>query len=222
MNIFSNYVDLFFCEGSVNFIARAVRSVLLRGRGFLLLGRGNTCGEGFRLIGRKHVVFHGEVSFGVYCRVEAYSKYKGQEFRPRIEIGKSAHFGDMLHIGAIGHIHIGDNVLFGSKILVIDHDHGRYSGPECALPASIPINRELFQRGDIYIGNNVWVGENAMIFGGANIGDGSIVAAGAIVTGIVPPGTICVGKNKIIKKFKPDSKEWIRLSGSGLMTGVGA
>jgi len=176
----------------------------------LFLGPGCTCGPGLRLIGRRYISFAGSASFGYNCRVEAYDSYNNQKFFPAIKIGAGAQFGDMLHIGAIGNMQVGENVLFGSKVLVIDHDHGKYSGQDCSLPSSSPIDRELQYRGDIYIGNRVWVGDNALIFGGASVGDGSVIAAGAIVNGVVPPGSICVGKNLVLKKFSSEYKNWIK------------
>lgn len=203
-------LSLYSSEGVLNAAIRVARSVLYRFRGGILLGWGCTSGPGLRIVGFRYISFKKTCSFGYHCRIEAYDSYRAQRFTPSISIGENSHFGDLLHVGAIGKIHIGDNVLFGSKILVIDHDHGRYGGEGASVPYMRPIDRDLCCRGDIYIGNNVWIGDNAMVFGGANIGEGSVIAAGALVTGIVPPGSICVNKNVIIKKFVSENKEWVK------------
>lgn len=199
-------------DGFINTIVRGIRAMMFRIRGRLFLGSGGrTCGPGFRLLGRNYLKLEGRVSFGFHCRVEAYDSYRSQAFTPEVRIGDSAHFGDYLHIGAIGRIKIGRNVLFGSRVLVIDHDHGVYRGGEQSDPATPPIERVLFNRGDIVIGNNVWVGDNAIIFGGADIGDGCVVAAGALVAGRIPAGSICVGNGRVVKEYDQGCMSWERI-----------
>lgn len=210
MNIFNRLLSSFKSDGFANTIARASRSVMYRLRGRILLGKNLCCARDFRILGKKYFVFDGSASFGYSCRIEAYSEYCEQRFSPSVRIGDGTSFGDYLHIGAIGNITIGNNVLFGSGILIIDHDHGSYSG-DCQSNTSIsPKNRKLTYRGDIVISDNVWVGDGVTIFGGANIGAGCVIAAGALVSGKIPDGSICVGKNQVLKVFNPKTERWER------------
>ena len=95
-----------------------------------------------------------------------------------------------VHIGAVGHLRIGHDVLIGSRVLITDHGHGD------ASPASLglrPIDRPLVSRGPTVIDAEVWVGEGACILAGVRVGRGAIVGANAVVTRDVPPGTVVVG-----------------------------
>ena len=103
------------------------------------------------------------------------------------------------HIGAINSIEIGDDCLFGSRVMVLDHSHGRSIIEEKDIH---PAKRDLYSKGPIKIGKRVWIGENAVILGGVTIGDGAVVAANAVVTKDVPPYTIVGGvPAKVIKEM---------------------
>lgn len=58
-----------------------------------------------------------------------------------------------------------------------------------------------FERaGDTIIGNDVWIGTEAMIMPGVNIGDGAVIGARAVVTKNVPPYSIVVGNNHLVRQ----------------------
>ncbi|MGR5132369.1 CatB-related O-acetyltransferase [Vibrio alfacsensis] len=58
-----------------------------------------------------------------------------------------------------------------------------------------------FERaGDTIIGNDVWIGTEAMIMPGVNIGHGSVIGARAVVTKNVPPYSIVVGNNQVVRQ----------------------
>ena len=63
-----------------------------------------------------------------------------------------------------------------------------------------PNDRELY-RGETYIGNNVWIGENAVILAGSKIGDGCVIGANTVVTKEIPPNSIVVGCNEVIRQY---------------------
>ena len=110
----------------------------------------------------------------------------------RIEIGDGAMLSDWVHIGAVGHIRIGRDVLIGSKVVVIDHSHGHLRDHDRERYVA-PARRALSSKGDIRIGDNVWLGDNVVVLGGARIGDGCVVGANSLVRGELPAGTICAG-----------------------------
>lgn len=62
------------------------------------------------------------------------------------------------------------------------------------------------------IGNNVTIWPKASVHGGKNIGDGTIIGASAIVTENVPPNSIVVGQNLLVRldgqKTKIDLKDY--------------
>lgn len=55
--------------------------------------------------------------------------------------------------------------------------------------------------GETYIGDNVWIGQNAVILMGSCIGSGCVIGANAVITKSIPPNSIVVGNNKIIRDY---------------------
>tara|TARA_B110000902_G_C14053144_1_gene492499 strand:- start:33 stop:650 length:618 start_codon:yes stop_codon:yes gene_type:complete len=87
-------------------------------------------------------------------------------------------------------ITIGNNVIIGENVMIMDSDGHRVNSEE--------INSNTKP---IIIGDNVWIGMNSTILKGVTIGDGSIVAAGSIVTKDVEVNSIVAGAAaKVIKK----------------------
>lgn len=100
-----------------------------------------------------------------------------------------------MHIGALNEIVIEDNVLIGSHVLIIDHNHG--TTEDVSKP---PVLRELVSTGKVHIKRNVWIGENCMIFPNVTIGENSIIGAGSVVTKDIPANSVAVGNPaKVIK-----------------------
>jgi len=111
----------------------------------------------------------------------------------RIEIGDGAMLSDWVHIGAIGRVSIGRDVLIGSKVIVIDHSHGQLGREHDRERHLAPARRPLSSKGGIRIGDNVWLGDNVVVLSGATIGDGCVVGANSVVRGDLPAGTVCAG-----------------------------
>ena len=101
--------------------------------------------------------------------------------------------------------------MIGSRVTIIDHDHGVYSGPgENSLPETPPVLRQLCTL-PINIGNDVHVGDGAIILKGVDVASGSIISAGAVVTRDVKPNTIVVGNPaKAVKSFNFSTMRWER------------
>lgn len=114
-----------------------------------------------------------------------------------IKIGNSVSINWDCHIGAINKIEIGNNVLIGSKVVIIDHQHGEINSQALNLP---PNKRPLWSKGPIKICDNVWIGENVCILPGVEIGANSIIGANSVVTKNIPPNSVAAGSPaKIIK-----------------------
>jgi lipopolysaccharide O-acetyltransferase len=113
--------------------------------------------------------------------------------RGRIEIGDGARLSDLVHIGAIGRLRIGRNVLIGSKVLIIDHSHGRGYREAPAELHIAPGDRALASRGDITIGDNVWLADNVIVLSGVTIGDNCVVGAHSLVRSDLPAHSVCAG-----------------------------
>ena len=127
-----------------------------------------------------------------------------------VKIGDNVKINHRFHLGAMFHIEIDDNVLIGSNVTMIDHNHGVYSGNEQSSPFEITSDRSLVG-GPIIIKENVWISENVVVLPNVTIGKCSIVGAGAIVTTNIPPYTISAGNpSRVIKRYDFDAQKWKR------------
>jgi acetyltransferase-like isoleucine patch superfamily enzyme len=192
-------------ESVFNLIHRIKRSFLIRLRGFIFalfgtFARGSsifiTFGSNPRFMNSKWIKIEKNAGFGYLCRIECYESpiLESNNSTPKICIGENTSFGDFVHIGAINGVSIGKNVLGASKILIIDHDHGKAGKYLESYTNVPPTKRELISKGKIIIEDNVWIGESVVILAGSFIGKGSIIAANSLVKGIVPPFTVYVNK----------------------------
>ncbi len=95
--------------------------------------------------------------------------------------------------------------------MIIDHNHGSYSGCQLDPRKEPPYKRALFSQGPIVIGKNCWLGDNVCVLGGVRIGDGVVVGANSVVTTDLPDGVLAAGSPaKIIKKYSIHDLEWRR------------
>lgn len=96
---------------------------------------------------------------------------------------------------------IGNKVLFGPKVSIINGIHPYYISGQFVydIKAKNPTDDE-----DVVIKDDVWVGANVTILKGVTIGRGAVIAAGSVVTKDVAPYTICGGipGKKIKNRFK--------------------
>jgi len=180
--------------------------------GFLYFGKfGLVVPFNARITGKKKIQIGESFGAGSGLWLEAINSYKNVCHTPKIEIGKNVSFGYWCHVGAIGSIKIKDDVLFGSRVLVTDHSHGKYGGHDVSNPfQSSPIDRPLSYTGPIIIEKNVWIGDGVVILGGVTIGEGVVIAANSVVTKSIPEGVIAGGvPAKIIKSYSKELNQWV-------------
>lgn len=169
-------------------------------------------GKYCKFLGHEKISFQGSAHFGDFCWVQAIIHYRNKNFNSAIQIGKNFHANNNLHIGCTGKIVIGDNVLIGSNVSILDHGHGHYDTLNSSSPETPPILRELSD-GCIIIEDNVWIGEGAKILGSLSIGKGSIIAANAVVTKDVPNNCIVAGiPSKVIKIWCSEKQGWQKVT----------
>lgn len=153
------------------------------------------------LIGAHSIFLGDQIVIGKNVTLTAWHKFQDQCFNPKIYIGNNTSIGDDSHITAINEIRIGENVLFGKKILITDNAHGVSS---LNLLSISPSKRSLYSKGKVIIEDNVWIGEKASIMAGVHIGFGSIIAANSVVTKDVPPYCLVAGVPAVIVKDMRD------------------
>ncbi len=91
-------------------------------------------------------------------------------------------------------ISLGDNVLIGAHVQLIDHNHG--------IKIDETIRNQTAEIGEVVIGNDVWIGAGAKILMNSHIGDGAVIGANAVVTGDIPGDAIAVGIPARVIKYR--------------------
>ena len=95
---------------------------------------------------------------------------------------------------------IEEDILFGENVYISDNFNGRNSVGEVDI---LPINRELYSKGLIYIGKNVWLGRNICVMLNVTVGDCTFIGAKIVVTHDIPAYDISAGVSaKVIKMIK--------------------
>ncbi|MDH7446368.1 acetyltransferase [Aquimarina sp. 2201CG14-23] len=166
------------------------------------------------IVGKKYITFGENFNSGVNLRIEVLdSKFVrhpivGFDDDPKLIIGNNVNFNFNVHVGVIKEIKIGNNVLVGSNVVIIDHNHGNYKNGNQDSPFSIPKERKSIAE-SIVIGDNVWIAENVAILPGTVIGDGCIIGANSVVSGFYEKNQIVVGSpGKPVKKYNEDTSKW--------------
>jgi len=137
------------------------------------------------------------VYIGQQSVLEAITMHRGKTFSPEICIGDGSRFGDFCHLGSTNFIHIGENVLAGRFVLIMDHSHG---STEHLESQGTPFTRPLMSKGGITIGDRVWIGDKVTILSGVTIGEGAVIGANSVVNRDVPPYCVAAGiPAKIVK-----------------------
>lgn len=187
-------------ESFFNFLFRLVKSIKAKTRGFLYCNLnffhdkscvGLSIGSKPRFINTKSIKIGKNCSLGNFARIECFNSSNKST---QLFIGNETSFGDYLHIGVSTKISIGNGVLGGSNILIIDHNHGSCDILELKNIEIIPRNRKIVSKGEIVIEDNVWIGDDVKIFGNVKIGIGSVIAAGSILTKDVSPYSTYIKK----------------------------
>ena len=153
--------------------------------------------------GKSSIVGGIGLTTGYACRFDLPGKKK------TLVLGKNCEFGDNTHIVALEKVSIGNDVLLASKVFISDTNHGVYKGEIQDSPDTKPNDRKLVCN-PVIIGDNVWIGENAVILAGSEIGNGCIIGANAVVSTNIPPYSMVVGHNCIIKHYDSVEAKWIK------------
>ena len=94
-----------------------------------------------------------------------------------------------------GNIIIGNNVLIGSCVSILNSDFHHINYKER--------NKGNHAIKDILINDNVWIGSNCIILKGVEIGKNSVIGSGSVVTRSIPENKVAAGNPaKIIKSIE--------------------
>lgn len=159
--------------------------------------------------GRKYIDFGKKLTTGVGCRLEAFSS----NTLKTLHFGDNVQLNDYVHITAMKHVAIGNNVLMAGKIYISDCVHGYYNkdDEENSFPDVPPVQRAYQVKG-VVVGDNVWLGEGVCVLPGVTIGRGAVIGANAVVNKDIPAYCIAVGvPAKVVKKFNFETNKWERV-----------
>lgn len=165
------------------------RPVYIRGKKFIKLGKGLTCGPGLRL-----------------------DAFPIEPNKVVLSIGDSVQVNDYVHIAAAIHVSIGENTLIASRVFISDHNHGRFDASALEDgPDTPPAQRPLHAK-PVRIGKNVWIGESVCVLPGVTIGDGAVIGAGSVVTRDIPARCVAAGNPaRVIRQWDTNTHEWKRV-----------
>jgi acetyltransferase-like isoleucine patch superfamily enzyme len=171
-------------------------------------------GSGTRLAGAQLRV---EDANGCALNIGAESNIEGalifEKSGAQINVGARTHIGGGALIDAACRIEIGDDVLVGFDVLLMDHDsHSlRFAIRRNDVRGMIEDTKNWtdVRMSPIDIHNKAWIGARAIILRGVTIGEGSIVAAGSVVTKSIPPWSIAAGNPaRVVRVMTKDEREF--------------
>ncbi len=151
------------------------------------------CGKGTRfghvefVTGYRHIKMGGYNIFLPHLFLTAWGN---DDDSVKLSIGNHCSFGAYCHISACNRIIIGDDVLIGKWVSIVDNNHGKTDEISLSSP---PLERELVSKGPIVIGDKVWIGDKVTILSGVTIGNNAVIAANAVVTKNVPAYSVVAG-----------------------------
>ena len=145
--------------------------------------------------GAKNIKIGNNIFIGKNSRLFCFASNNGKMIG-HIIIGDYFCAQNDLYISSLSKVSIGNNVLVGSYVTIIDNNHVFIPGHlENDCNTSKPIT----------IGNHVWIAEKSCILEGVTIGDDCIIGAGSVVTRDIPSKCIAVGNPaRVIKKWSEE------------------
>lgn len=103
-----------------------------------------------------------------------------------LSIGRRFRINRYSRIVAREQIEIGDNVVIGQQVAILDHDH-QYKRQGTDLDI------EGYITAPIKLGSNIWIGDKCTILKGVTIGDNVIVGAHTLIHKDVPDNVVVGG-----------------------------
>ncbi len=205
---YKNYGSFYYtCAVVKDLFCRKIRQRILKGH-FPHSNKVNI-GKNSRIMGIKHITIGNNFYCGDNFKLNAITEHDGDVYNPKIIIKDNVAITDNVQIDATSYIEIGNNVLLGSGVTMVAHNHGTYTGNNSDSPMVPPLKRKVSNDQKIIIEDNVWLAQYVTVTSGVTIGKGSIVGAGSVVSKDIPPFSIAVGvPAKVIKTYDFHKEKW--------------
>lgn len=150
------------------------------------------------IVGGKYITCGKRCFFGANGHLTAWDNYNGVRYNPVISIGDGVTISAGFHISACRSIKIGNRVLIGQNVTILDNGHGDTARETLEIP---PGDRNLRVYDGVTIEDNVWIGDKVSIVGNVIIGKGAVVATNSVVVKNVPAYSVVSGvPAKVIKQ----------------------
>lgn len=161
---------------------------------FKAFGKNNTFFNDSHFVGKENILIGSNNSFGPRIQLCVWTKYNGEEsgYDSKIIIGDNNYFGGDCFISSYQSIIVKSGCCFGDNVYISDNLHGnpKDSKESSNIP---PMERKLYSKGPIIIGDNVWIGRNVCVLGGVTIGNNAIVGANSVVTHDIEADSVYAG-----------------------------
>ena len=177
---------------------------LVRG-GFGAMGKECTVQATMRCWNPRDIFLGDHVFIGADAWIDCFTEIAGQRYEPRLEIGDGTTIGYHSHIMCVGKMKIGKKVLIADKVYISDNLHSFED-------VRTPIVDQPLSHKPVEIGDDVWLGENVCVLPGVTIGARSVIGSNSVVTRSIPSLSVAAGiPAKVIRRFNPDTGQWMRL-----------
>lgn len=141
-----------------------------------------------------HLTENATLQIGNHCTIQNYAYFQLTRPSPKVIIGDHTVIGRHCMITAKNLIRIGNNVLIGAYVQIIDHNHG--------IAKDTIIREQLASINQVIIEDDVWIGAGVKILSGVTVGQGAVIGSNAVVTADVPPYAIVGGVPARVIKYR--------------------
>ena len=149
----------------------------------------------YTIIGVNCISIGNNFHCGPGCRIQAIEHFKNQTFQPQIYFGNNISINKYVEISCINKLTLSDGVQIASNVLITDHYHGKIETLDLYF---LPSERELYSKGEVFIGKNVWIGFGVAVLPGVTIGDNCIIGANSVITKNIPSNSVAAGNPCIV------------------------
>ncbi len=157
------------------------------------LRHADALGPNVRLRGRPRVSNEGRMTFGNRVRLESTVAKLELATLPGgwLEVGSNVFVNYGTSIVAAHHVRIGDDVLIGTHVQIMDTDFHRVEDKAWDTSGE-----------PIVVDDRAWIGNRSIVLKGVTIGHDAVVAAGSVVTRDVPPRSVAAGvPARVVRRF---------------------
>ncbi len=186
--------------GFINKCIRRIRYLYVMSQVMSIGERVSFCSVKY-LVGGEYISIGDDCCFGYDLYLTAW--HVGDR-NPVLKIGNNCSFGSWNHISCSNRVEIGDGLLTGKWVTIVDNSHGSTDYDSMQIQ---PWSRPVLSKGPILIGKNVWIGDKATVLPGVSIGDGVVIAANSVVTSSIPAYSVAAGNPaRVIRTNSCDDK----------------